>query len=105
VVERSPSGRATHERSLATQSPPTVGIPNALPPIVESLREISFAFGSVSNNVGRTSDEAADTIEELLEALEAVLDTCGARQSYHALRYAEAVEQAERTIAKARGEA
>ena len=29
MVERSPSGRATHERSQSPLSPPTVGIPNA----------------------------------------------------------------------------
>lgn len=42
---------------------------------------------------------------ELLEALEAVLDTSGARgayRSYHSRRYSEAVEKAENAIARAK---
>jgi hypothetical protein len=35
MVERSPSGRATHERSQSSLSPPTVGIPNAEAGFVE----------------------------------------------------------------------
>jgi len=39
----------------------------------------------------------------LLEALEAVLDTSGVRKEYHAVKYVEAIEAAERAIAKAKG--
>lgn len=41
---------------------------------------------------------------ELLAALEAVLDSSGARGTYHALRYADAVEAAEAAALKAKGE-
>jgi len=42
---------------------------------------------------------------DLLEALIAVLDTSGARGTYHALKYAEAVERAEALLAKTVGAA
>jgi hypothetical protein len=41
VSGRSPSGRATHERSQSSLSPPTVGIPNALDDL---LREAQSEF-------------------------------------------------------------
>lgn len=43
----------------------------------------------------------ADKVE-LMEALDRVLDTCGARGTYHSRKYADAVETAETTLAKHR---
>lgn len=47
----------------------------------------------------RAITRALQSSERLRAALEAVLNTSGARGEYHALKYADAVEQAERILA------
>lgn len=42
----------------------------------------------------------AGVVGDLVEALTAVLDHSGARGTYHALKYADAVEKAEAALAK-----
>ena len=67
--------------------------------------EAGEGFGWVTGGPAehRANERLIAAAPDLLAALEAVLDSSGARGEYHSLKYSDAVESAEAAIAKAKG--
>lgn len=70
------------------------------------LFEMTPLVGSGENIIAnaRYIVTACNAFPDLVDALESLLNSCGARGAYHALKYADAIDSAEAALTKAKGE-